>query len=68
MGADVVPLRPAGDAPAAAAGAFALAARYLDRCKLAARTVRSPRYERSPNPITWFVFTLNRDWGERPAG
>jgi integrase len=38
--APVVPLRPAGDG-AAAAGALAAVSRHLDRCKLAARTVRA---------------------------
>jgi len=38
--APVVPLRPAGDAAAAAAGYLAVQGRHLDRCKLAARTVR----------------------------
>jgi integrase len=37
----VVPLRPAGDGAAAAAEALAAVIRHLDRCKLAARTVRA---------------------------
>ena len=40
MTAPVVPLRPAGDG-AAAAEALAAVSRHLDRCKLAARTVRA---------------------------
>jgi len=39
--APVVPLRPAGDSPAAAREALAAVSRHLDRCKLAARTVRA---------------------------
>jgi integrase len=39
--APVVPLRPAGDSPAAAADALAAVSRHLDRCKLSARTVRA---------------------------
>jgi integrase/recombinase XerC len=43
MTAPVVPLRPVGDASAAAAGSFAVLGRHLDQCKLAARTVRAYR-------------------------
>jgi integrase len=39
--APVVPLRPSGDATAAAAEAVAAVSRHLDRCKLSARTVRA---------------------------
>jgi integrase len=39
--APVVPLRPAGDAAAAAGAALAAVSRHLDRCKLAARTVQA---------------------------
>jgi integrase len=39
--APVVPLRPAGDGAAAAAEALAALSRHLDRCKLAARTIRA---------------------------
>ena len=39
--APVVPLRPGGDVAAAAADAFAAVSPHLDRCKLAARTVRA---------------------------
>ena len=41
MTAPVVPLRPADDVDSAAAGALAAVGRHLDRCKLAARTVRA---------------------------
>ena len=41
MTAPVVPLRPAGDSAAAAREALAAVSRHLDRCKLAARTVRA---------------------------
>jgi hypothetical protein len=39
--APVVPLRPGSDVAAAAAESFAVVSRHLDRCKLAARTVRA---------------------------
>ncbi len=41
MTAPVVPLRAAGDGAAAATEALAAVSRHLDRCKLAARTVRA---------------------------
>ena len=41
MTAPVVPLRSAADVTSAAAGALAAVSRHLDRCKLAARTVRA---------------------------
>ncbi len=41
MTAPVVPLRPADGVAEAAASAFAAVSRHLDRCKLAARTVRA---------------------------
>lgn len=41
MTAPVVPLRAAGDSPAAAREALAAVSRHLDRCKLSARTVRA---------------------------
>ena len=41
MTAPVVPLRPGGDGAAAAAEALAALSRHLDRCKLAARTIRA---------------------------
>ena len=41
MTAPVVPLRSGGDVAVAAAEAFAAVSRHLDRCKLAARTVRA---------------------------
>ena len=41
MTAPVVPLRAAGDGASAAAEALAAVSRHLDRCKLAARTVRA---------------------------
>ena len=41
VSAPVVPLRAGDDAAAAAADAFAAVSRHLDRCKLAARTVRA---------------------------
>ena len=41
MTAPVVPLRAAGDSPAAVREALAAVSRHLDRCKLSARTVRA---------------------------
>ena len=41
MTAPVVPLRPVGELAAAAAGSLAAVGRHLDRCELAARTVRA---------------------------
>lgn len=41
MTAPVVPLRPADGVVAAAADSLAVLGRHLDRCKLAARTVRA---------------------------
>jgi hypothetical protein len=52
MTAPVVPLRPAGDAASAAAGALAAVSRQLDRCKLAARTVRAYKRQAAAY-VTW---------------
>jgi len=52
--AAVVPLRPAGDGPTAAAEALAAATRHLDRCKLAARTVRAYKRQ-SAAYVAWLA-------------
>ena len=54
MTAPVVPLRPAGGAAAAGTGSLAVLGRHLDRCKLAARTVRAYKRQASAY-VTWLA-------------
>jgi integrase len=52
--APVVPLRPADDAASAAASVLAALGRHLDRCKLAARTVRAYKRQAAAY-VTWLA-------------
>ena len=62
MTAPVVPLRAAGDGASAAAEALAAVSRHLDRCKLAARTVRA--YKRQSAAYTDWLAAHAADHGD----
>ena len=57
MTAPVVPLRAAGDVAEAAGAALAVVSRYLDRCKLAARTVRAYKRQAAAY-VTWLAASV----------
>jgi site-specific recombinase XerD len=60
--APVVPLRAAGDGASAAAEALAAVSRHLDRCKLAARTVRA--YKRQSAAYAGWLAAHAADHGD----
>ena len=62
MTAPVVPLRAAGDGASAAAEALAAVSRHLDRCKLAARTVRA--YKRQSAAYAGWLAAHAADHGD----
>ena len=55
-----MPLRPAGDGAAAAAEALAALSLHLDRCKLAARTIRAYKRQAAAY-VGWLAETAGRD-------